>query len=442
MASPSLSKAQTDAFDRILSEAVSSKSTGALFFGVTTADAAIYTHAVGTKLIDDPASGNIDEDTIAALQLIEQGKITLDTPVETVLRELADPVVVTGRDEAGHPTGTTPAKGKIIGLDYFHDGTSPPTGLPVAYSHSYKDEDVSAFFKILKSSFPGVLLSFEPRTGFGYGFSSDCAGFIVERLSGKSLEQYFQDHIFAPLGITSASFYLTPELKDRLLPLSYRTKSGVIERWNRPSVIDQDPAHVRVHLGGACAISLSLQKFNADHNETAAGCATNPILSRASVDSMFEPTLPPAGATSLNAIAGMFDPYLGLAPGSAGVQFSRGLCVAIDDVPGKLKRGAGAWSGWASTDFFMDPAMGVVAVFGTQLVPTGDDMHKHYILGRPRPTPWPRPSANLGQPWARPSRSRLVDFSFDLMPVLSHFPLTSLATGCWRRPNAVDGHCP
>jgi CubicO group peptidase (beta-lactamase class C family) len=52
-----------------------------------------------------------------------------------------------------------------------------------------------------------------------------------------------QDHIFAPLGITSASFCLTPPLKNRLLPLSFRSESGIIKRWKGPSVIEQDPAH-------------------------------------------------------------------------------------------------------------------------------------------------------------------------------------------------------
>jgi CubicO group peptidase (beta-lactamase class C family) len=54
---------------------------------------------------------------------------------------------------------------------------------------------------------------------------------------------YSQDHIFAPLGITSASFYLSPPLKARLLPMSYRTKSGAIESWNGPPLTEQDPAH-------------------------------------------------------------------------------------------------------------------------------------------------------------------------------------------------------
>jgi CubicO group peptidase (beta-lactamase class C family) len=72
---------------------------------------------------------------------MEQGKIALDTPVETVLPELADPVVVTGYDEAGRPATVTPAKSKITfgqllnhssGLDYSLDGSRP------AYSQSIR----------------------------------------------------------------------------------------------------------------------------------------------------------------------------------------------------------------------------------------------------------------------------------------------------------------
>jgi hypothetical protein len=55
---------------------------------------------------------NLNTTQIAAFQLIEQGKITLDTPAESVLPELANPVVVSGKDDAGNPL-TAPATGKI-----------------------------------------------------------------------------------------------------------------------------------------------------------------------------------------------------------------------------------------------------------------------------------------------------------------------------------------
>ncbi|KAF8155320.1 beta-lactamase/transpeptidase-like protein [Mycena galopus ATCC 62051] len=378
MSSLRLSAAQIAAFDQILSDAVAIKSTGALFFGVTTAEKAIYMRAAGTKLVDDPSSDLIDESTvfwlcsqtkmittIAALQLIDQGKITLDTPVEDILPELGNPVVVTSHDEAGRPAATVPAKEKIrfgqllnhsSGLDYMLDGTTPASGVPVAYSHSYKDQDVSAFFKILKGSLPGVPLQFEPGTSYAYGFSTDCVGFIVERLSGKTLEQY--------LCVYSNLHWL--------LPLSYRHKTGVIERWKRPPVIDQDPAHVRVHMGGMGLYASEKDYLTLLRHllQIKAGVAANPILSRASVDSMFSPTLPPAGAVAVHAST---DPYLGLP--ADGAQFGRGLLVTTVDVPGKRKIGSGSWGGWASTSFFVDPATGVAAVFGMQQVPTRNEAH-------------------------------------------------------------------
>ncbi|KAJ6512901.1 beta-lactamase/transpeptidase-like protein [Mycena sanguinolenta] len=409
--SPKLSEAQTDALNKILADAVSSKTTGAVFFGVTNAEGPIYIGTAGTKFPDDPESGAIDEDTIfwlcsqtklittiAALQLVDQGKITLDTPVETVLPELAAPVVITG--DADQPTTTASAQNKITfgqllnhssGLAYALYRSSIPNQMSRVYSHSYKDEDVSAFFKMLKGSLSSVPLAFEPGTNFAYGFGTDCAGFVVERLSGKSLEQYFQDHIFSPLGITSASFYLTPSLKDRLLPLAQRNENGVVERWNAPPVFDQDPTHVRVHLGGVGLYSSQKEyltvlrhllqikgessnsefRFPEWANKIIAGCAVNPILSSAFVDIMFSPTLTPAGAT---AFSEMVDPHLGLPTGAA--QYSRGLFVTTADVPGKRRKGSGAWGGWASTDYFVDPTTGIAAVCGMQVAPTSDSTHK------------------------------------------------------------------
>ncbi|KAJ7069880.1 beta-lactamase/transpeptidase-like protein [Mycena amicta] len=382
-----LSSEQKAKIDAILDEAVASQVIPALFFGVATADGPIHTHQSGNKLFDDPSSPPIDKDTVfwlcsqtklivalAGLKLIEQGRIALDTPVEEVLPELANPVVVTAHDDAGKISATTPAVRKITfgqllnhssGLDYTLDGTTPASGMPAAYSHSYKDQDVSDFFRILKGPLPGVPLKFEPGTSFAYGFSNDCAGFIVERLSGKSLEEYFKEYIFAPLGITSASFYPTQELKERLLPLTYRSKTGILERWNKPSIVEMNPAHIRVHLGGV-GLYASQQDYLTilQHLlQIQTGTASNAILSLSSVNSLFEATLSPAGADALSLMTGF---------PSGIAQFGRGLCVTTADLPGMRKKGSGMWGGWANTAFFVDPTSRVAVVFATQLAPTGD----------------------------------------------------------------------
>ncbi|KAJ7364425.1 beta-lactamase [Mycena albidolilacea] len=400
MASPVLSAAAKNALNQILSDAVARKSAPAMFLGVTTVDGPIYVQTAGTTLVDDPTSPPIDEDTvfalfsqtklvttIAALQLVEQGKISLDTLVETVLPELANPVVATAQDETGRATTTVPAKNKITlrqllnhtsGLDYRINGALPVDIVPPEYKHNYTDdEDSSKFFKLLQGSHSGVPLRFEPGTNFAYGFSTDCAGFVVERISGKSLEQYFQDHIFGPLGMTSTSFCLTPSLQKRLLPLSHRTAGAEsVERWNRPPVFDRDPAKVRVPFGG-----LGLYGSQKDYLkllthllQIKAGSANAPILSRASVESMLTPSLESTAAATFNGVVGFVHPYLGLPPAAA--QFGHRLLVNTADVPGKRRSGSGCWSGMAMTSYWVDPATGVAVVFATQLLPALDDTHE------------------------------------------------------------------
>ncbi|KAJ6619485.1 beta-lactamase/transpeptidase-like protein [Mycena sp. CBHHK59/15] len=358
---------------------------------------------VGRKVVDDPSSGLIDEDTVfwlcsqtklittlAALRLVEQGKIALNTHVEEVLPELANPVIITEYDSAGKPLTTTPAKSKITfgqllnhssGLDYGADPTKVTAGgLPTSYCHVYKDGDISAFFEINRGSLPGHPLKFEPGTSFGYGFGSDCAGFIVEHLSGKSLEEYFQEYIFAPLEIKSASFYPTPALKERMQQLAFRNTDGNLERWNdQVPIMTQDPTKVKVHLGGVGLFSsakdyLAILRHLLQIKGLLTGKATNPILSPTSVDLLFEHSLPLAGATAIHAMAAFLSKNLSMPPGSA--QFGRGLLVNTMDVPGKRRKDSGAWGGWANTSFFMDPTTGVAVVLGTQLAPACDDRYE------------------------------------------------------------------
>lgn len=70
-----------------------------------------------------------------------------------------------------------------------------------------------------------------------------------------------------------------------------------------------------------------------------AGTATSPLLSRASVDSMFLPTLPPAGAATLSGFLPIIDPHLGVPAGAT--DFSRGLHITTVDLPGKRRSGSG-----------------------------------------------------------------------------------------------------
>ena len=94
-----------------------------------------------------------------------------------------------------------------------------------------------------------------------YGWSADVAGFLVEKISGQTLEQFWyvmyftwfyicwsrliinsKEHIFDPLGIKT-SFFLTPDLKERAVNLAYRDEKGTLHPWaNQLEIIEQDPS--------------------------------------------------------------------------------------------------------------------------------------------------------------------------------------------------------
>ncbi|KAF7325954.1 hypothetical protein MKEN_00446300 [Mycena kentingensis (nom. inval.)] len=219
----SFSPAQKARFQDLINTVVQSKSTPALSFAITGVDGPLFSYQYGTKIVGDAASGAIDEDTIfwwcsqtklivsiAGLQMVEQGKIAFDTPVAQILPGLAHPVVITEQDNTTRKIlATTPAQNPITfgqllnhtsGLDYSVDTgaavSGPLVGLSTVYTHKYAGQSASVFLKMLAGDLPGIPLRFEPGTDFAYGFGTDCVGFIVERLSGKTLEQYFQDHIF------------------------------------------------------------------------------------------------------------------------------------------------------------------------------------------------------------------------------------------------------
>ncbi|KAF8169815.1 beta-lactamase/transpeptidase-like protein [Pholiota molesta] len=344
--------------------------------GATTAEGEIYFGTGGYRTLDDPASGKVDPDTvfwicsmtkliahISALQLIEQGKLKEDTPVSEFFPQFANPVVL-----------DNPAQNVVL-VKHLLNFTSglfypmiPDFGLKVpdsyAGNHDLKDPH-SEFFSLVKGKYPGIPLGFEPGTNFIYGFGSDVLGLIVEKISGKTFEEYLQENVFKRLGM-KASFYLTPDLKEKLLGLNLRTEDGQFHTYNNQpgtTIIERDPSKISRHLGGV-GLYVSLRdylKLLQHILQILGGKATDPILKRETVESMFVGALNEDGVKSLDAMLGPVFPGLS-------VQWSNAFAVTTNDWPNRRRKGSGCWSGWAGTHFFIDPTTGIAAVYGTQFI--------------------------------------------------------------------------
>jgi CubicO group peptidase (beta-lactamase class C family) len=179
--------------------------------------------------------------SIAALMLMEEGKLRLEDPVTKWLPELADMKVL--KDATGPVDDTYPAPRDITvedlmthrsGLAYgftsigpiahaYEDRLGPPLGTP----HT-PDQWLAAL---------GTLpLTYPPGERFHYSHATEVLGFLVARIAGKPLGEVLRERIFAPLGMTDTFFWCPPEKRDRLAKL-YRAppEGGPLEDVSLPN---------------------------------------------------------------------------------------------------------------------------------------------------------------------------------------------------------------
>lgn len=139
---------------------------------------------------------------VAAMTLYEEGHFTLNTPVAEFLPEFAHPVIAhTG--EAARP------------ITFRHLFTHT-AGFTTATTADEKTETLAGFVATLARE----PLQAQPGSKFSYGFSTHVLGRVVEVISGKSIDRFFEERIFAPLGMTDTGFHV-PESKAHRLTAVY-----------------------------------------------------------------------------------------------------------------------------------------------------------------------------------------------------------------------------
>lgn len=186
--------------------------------------------------------------SVAALMLVEQGKIALEDPISRWAPELANPRVL--RDAVGRLDDTVPARRAItfedllthrsgIAYAFFSEGPLKQAyerelGDPVM-NRSTPDEWLAAI---------GALpLAYQPGERFHYGHSTDVLGFLIGRIEGKPLRQVLQERILEPLGMADTDFWLPREKRGRLASLyAYDEKTGRLARVE-PEMYDAAPAY-------------------------------------------------------------------------------------------------------------------------------------------------------------------------------------------------------
>ncbi len=140
---------------------------------------------------------------VALLQLIDQGKLRLDTHLHSILPVFAEQPPITMQQLLTHTAGFGygGSFSSFTGLRYFWVNPMDQEGKTLA-------ESMQAL-----ASLPPL---HEPGTEWTYGMASDVQGAVIERVTGQPLPQYLAQQIFAPLGMTDTGFYALPHQYERL----------------------------------------------------------------------------------------------------------------------------------------------------------------------------------------------------------------------------------
>jgi methyl acetate hydrolase len=169
--------------------------------------------------------------SMAAMQLVEQGKLTLDVPIADVLPELSAPQVLTGFSPSGEPQ-VRPAKGSIT-LRHLLTHTS-------GFVYDIWNAEMGRYMET--KSVPGIIscqnaalalpLVYDPGDRWDYGIGIDWAGKAVERVSGQKLGDYFDEQLFGPIGMRDTGFKLTDGRRSRLAGMHARGEDGTLARMD------------------------------------------------------------------------------------------------------------------------------------------------------------------------------------------------------------------
>lgn len=242
--------------------------------------------------------------------------------------------------------------------------TADPVGL--AYAEAQVDvlgeaEGLGAF----AAKVGELPLRYQPGARWMYSYSTDIVGALIEELSGRPLDRFLEEEIFAPLGMNDTGFSVRQDAAGRLAACYMVTPQGPLSLADDP--LDSarlTPPRFLSGGGGLVSTMADYHRF-AELLRRGGELDGARLLSPRTVRLMTRNHLP--GGRDLTELALISDPRL--IPGGMG--FGLGFGLTTDAVrAGLAADGDFYWSGAANTIWWVDPAAELSVIFLTQVLPT------------------------------------------------------------------------
>jgi len=336
----------------------------------------VYQGAFGTRALPDGPAMTVDTvfwiasmtkaiTSTAAMQLVEQGKLSLDGPIADVLPELAAPQVLDGFDAAGKPR-LRPARRPITLRQLITHTAGFVYDIWHADMLRYREGAGIPDIFSCKNAALMLPLAFDPGEQWQYGINIDWIGKAVERVSNQNLGDYFAEHLFGPIGMRDTAFKLTQERRSRLVGMHTRGLDGTLAPMDFE--LSQEP-EFEMGGGGLYGTAADYLAFASVFlNQGRAG--GNHVLKSETVRSMAENAMGELNVRALPAAP----PYSNEAEFFPGMvkKWGLGFMISTAAVPGGRSPGSLAWAGLGNTYFWIDPTKGIAGVILMQLIPFAD----------------------------------------------------------------------
>jgi len=343
----------------------------------TTAGGVFYQGAFGVRQLGTAAPMTLDTvfriasmtktvTAVAAMQLVEAGRLSLDAPVPDIDPALGSPQVLEGFDGAGMPRLRPAARPITLRRLLTHTA---------GFGYETWNADIARYVATTGTPSTGtgrlaalaLPLVFDPGERWEYGINIDWVGRLVEAASGEPLDRYFREHIFAPLGMNDTAFAPDPGQRRRQATVHQRDRTGAL----LPQILDP-PANPEFHAGGGGLFStapdylafLSMLLHEGEGGgvrilrpETVRLIGENQI---GDLDAGIMKTTNPARSNDVDFFPGM------------PVRWGLGSMLTLRPGPDGRSANSLTWAGVFNTYFWLDPAKRVAAAILTQLLPFAD----------------------------------------------------------------------
>jgi CubicO group peptidase (beta-lactamase class C family) len=383
--------ASTGQLDQALRETIERHDVPGVVAMSATKNRIVYEGAFGLAEIKNPRRMSADAifriasmtkaiTSVAAMQLVERGRLSLDDRVEKYLPNFASLWVFDSFD-------------KETGDFRLRRATSPVTVRHLlthtsGLGYTFTSTTLRDFKPKNSDQNPVGPLLFEPGQRWHYGTSTDWLGRLVETVSGLSLSEYFRREILEPLGMSDTFFNVPDHKQPRLVNLHRREKDGRLVEQPR-----QPPRAVTEFNGGGGLFSTAGDYVKFLQMLLNGGQLNNArILSPDSVAAMGQNQIGSLGVGAMkSAIPDLSHDFSFIADGQD--KWGLGFLITSNHVEGKRSAGSLSWAGIDNTYFWLDPNRGVCGVIMMQLLPFADpkalgvydtfERGVYQLLGRP-----------------------------------------------------------